>query len=98
MFLRYGCSGCHRSGSAEGRPGAVSAPSLEGLYGSSVPLADGSFAKADERYLHDSIVLPGQQLVAGYAPIMPSYAGQIDEEDLLALIDYIESLTRGGAE
>ncbi|HEX3915159.1 MAG TPA: c-type cytochrome [Steroidobacteraceae bacterium] len=98
MFLRYGCSGCHRSGSAEGRPGAVSAPSLEGLYGSSVPLADGSFAKADERYLHDSIVLPGQQLVAGYAPIMPSYAGQIDEEDLMALIGYIESLTQGGAE
>lgn len=99
LFMRYGCSGCHQGGGAEGgQQGTVRAPSLAGLYGSSVPLSDGSFTKADERYLHDSIVMPGQQLVAGYAPIMPSYAGQIDEEGLLKLIDYIKSLKPGAAE
>jgi cytochrome c oxidase subunit II len=47
---------------------------------------------ADERYLHDAIVLPDQQVVAGYAPIMPSFAGQLGEEDILKLIAYIKAL------
>lgn len=98
LFLRYGCSGCHQGGGTDGGQGAVRAPSLAGLYGSSVPLSDGSLVRADERYLHDSIVMPGRQLVAGYSPIMPSYQGQIDEEGLLELIDYIKSLTPGAPE
>lgn len=36
--------------------------------------------------------MPEKQLVAGYAPVMPSFAGQIGEEDLLKLIAYIKSL------
>ena len=47
---------------------------------------------ADERYMHDSIVMPDKQVVAGYAPIMPSFAGQIGEDDILKLIAYIKSL------
>jgi cytochrome c oxidase subunit II len=48
---------------------------------------------ADERYLHDSILLPRSEIVAGYAPIMPAYAGQVSEEEVLALIQYIKSLS-----
>ena len=48
--------------------------------------------RADDRYLHDAIVQPERQLVAGYAPVMPSFAGQLDEEDLLRLVAYIKSL------
>jgi cytochrome c oxidase subunit II len=57
-----------------------------------VHLSDGSSVTADERYLHDSILLPKAQIVAGYAPIMPSYSGQLSEEDVIALIHYIKSL------
>ena len=71
---------------------AVRAPSLAGLYGSPVPLSNGTVTIADERYLHDSIVMPEQQIVAGYAPIMPSFAGQLGEEDLLKLVAFIKSL------
>ena len=71
---------------------AVRAPPLEGLYGSRVPLSDGSTVTADDRYLHDAIVLPDRQIVAGYAPIMPSFSGQIGEDDLLMLMAYIKSL------
>jgi cytochrome c oxidase subunit 2 len=35
-------------------------------------------------------------VAAGYPPIMPSYQGQIGEEEVLALIAYLETL--GGAE
>jgi cytochrome c oxidase subunit 2 len=94
LFMRYGCSGCHASNGARGAQsvGTVRAPSLVGLYGGPVPLSNGTVVTADDRYLHDSIVLPDQQIVAGYAPIMPSFAGQIDEEGILKLIAYIKSL------
>jgi cytochrome c oxidase subunit 2 len=93
LFMRYGCSGCHGGDAAGSDPGgALRAPRLAGLYGSPVSLSNGTVAPADERYLHDAILAPEQRSVAGYAPIMPSFAGQIGEEDLLKLIAYIKSL------
>ncbi|CAH2600596.1 Cytochrome c oxidase polypeptide II [Rhodovastum atsumiense] len=86
LFIRYGCSGCH------GGRSSVHAPPLEGVYGSPVPLSDGSVVVADDRYIHDSILYPGAQVAAGYAPLMPSFAGQIIEEDLVKLVAYIRSL------
>ena len=83
LFRQFGCSGCH------GANAAVHAPQLEGLYGRPVPLADGTTVIADERYIRDSILLPRREVAAGYAPIMPSFAGQIDEADILDLIAYI---------
>ena len=68
------------------------APDLDNLYGSTVPLSDGSQVRADERYLHDAIMLPKLQVAAGYAPIMPSFAGRIDEPEILDLIAYIKGL------
>jgi len=47
---------------------------------------------ADERYIRDSILLPKSQIAAGYPAIMPSFDGQIGEEDLLKLISYVKSL------
>ena len=55
-------------------------------------LSDGSSVVADERYIHDSVLLPRKEVVAGYEPIMPSFQGQIAEDDLLDLIEYIKSL------
>ncbi|MFP5405298.1 MAG: cytochrome c oxidase subunit II, partial [Gammaproteobacteria bacterium] len=85
LFRRNGCSGCHGANST------VHAPDLNGLYGRAVQLSDGSTVIADARYIRDSILLPRSQVVAGFAPIMPSFQGELSEEDLLALIAYIES-------
>jgi cytochrome c oxidase subunit 2 len=90
LFRELGCSGCH------GANAAVRAPPLEGLYGRVVALADGTTVIADDRYLRDSILLPAREVTAGYAPIMPSFAGQVDEAGILDLIAYIRRL--GGAE
>lgn len=84
LFTRYGCAGCHDEGSA------VHAPRLDGLYGSTVPLADGRQVQADDRYLHDSIVLPASEVAAGYQPVMPSYRDRIDEADIIALVAYLK--------
>jgi cytochrome c oxidase subunit 2 len=90
LYIRNGCAGCHSGG------GTVRAPSLDGLYMSPVPLANSTLVIADDRYLHDSIVNPEQQIVASYAPVMPSFKGVIGEEDLVKIIAYIKSL--GGTE
>lgn len=88
-FERYGCAGCHGD---EGVGGI--GPALAGLYGSEVKLTGGAILKADDAFLRDCIMTPQKARVAGYPEIMPSFAGQIDEEHLLKLIAYIKSLQR----
>jgi cytochrome c oxidase subunit 2 len=87
VFRSNGCSGCHGTNST------VHAPSLAGLYGSIVHLNDGRAMRADERYIRDCILLPEHERVAGYPPVMPSFAGQLSEEDLIAILAYIKSLS-----
>ncbi len=91
LFIRDGCAGCHDGG------GTVRAPPLQGLYMSPVPLSDGTTVIADDRYIQDSILYPSRQVVASYAPVMPSFKGVIGEDDLVALIAYIKSLLSGGS-
>jgi cytochrome c oxidase subunit 2 len=91
LFISYGCNGCHQAGRSGGG-GTVRAPSLNGVYGSTVPLQDGSTVIADDRYIRDSILSPKAQIVASYAPVMPSFSGLIPEEDLLRIVAYIKSL------
>lgn len=88
LFRRYGCSGCHAAGST------VHAPALEGLLGRRVQLSDGRSLLADEVYVRDSILLPRKDVVAGFDGIMPSFAGQMSEEDLMAIVEYIRSTGR----
>jgi cytochrome c oxidase subunit 2 len=88
LFRKYGCSGCHGANST------VHAPSLVGLYGTLVHLADGSVRRADARYIEDCIRAPRSFTVAGYPPIMPDFSGQVSEADLLKLVAYIQSLAR----
>lgn len=86
LFHQYGCSGCHSAQST------IHAPLLNGVYGSYVHMADGRTLLADERYIRDCILLPASERVAGYPPVMPSFDGQIPEDNLMKLIAYIQSL------
>ena len=85
LFRRLGCSGCHSANST------VHAPLLEGIAGRTVHLQDGRTIVADDNYLRDSILEPHKDVVAGFAPVMPSFAGQVSEEDIQALIAYLHS-------
>ncbi len=86
LFQSLGCQSCHRD------DGSGAGPSLVGVWGSQVELEDGQNVTADMDYIRRSILDPHSQLVAGYTAIMPTYASQIDEAQLLTLLEYIRSL------
>src|SRR5579859_4942095 len=87
LFQASGCSACHVD------EGKGVGPSLVGLFGSQVALDDGSSTLADDTYLRESILDPNRKIVAGYHGIMPTYRGQLSEDQVVQLIAYIKSLT-----
>ena len=86
LFAERACITCHLS-DGKGR-----APSLNGFYGGKVLLADGRTVTADDAYIRESILQPNAKIVAGYQPLMPSFQGQLTEEQIIALTAYIKSL------
>ena len=86
LFQSLGCVSCHRAGEMQ------RGPQLEGLFGKTVHLAGGATAVADERYLRESILDSSAKVVEGYQPLMPTYRGLINEEQILQLIAYIKGL------
>jgi cytochrome c oxidase subunit 2 len=86
LFASMGCNACH-TGNAAGR-----GPSLAGVYGSKLRMANGSEVLVNEAFLRDAILNPSQHAMAGYAPIMPTYQGQISEEGLIDLVEYLKAL------
>jgi cytochrome c oxidase subunit 2 len=91
LFQQQGCVACHSG--AQGAPG----PAVAGLFGEAVELADGQTVIADENYLRESILNPSAKIVKGYQPIMPSYEGRLTDDQVFALVTYIESLGPRGA-
>jgi cytochrome c oxidase subunit II len=83
---KLGCASCHAGGPQQ--RGAK----LEGLYGTDVKLTTGQVVKADDDYIRNSILNPAGQIVEGYQPIMPTFKGQVTEEQLVSLVAYIKSL------
>jgi cytochrome c oxidase subunit II len=86
LFASMGCNSCH-SGNAAAR-----GPNLAGVYGSRLQLANGSSVLVNDAYLRDAILNPSQHVTAGFAPIMPTYQGQISEDGLIDLVEYIKQL------
>ena len=89
LFLKLQCVTCHGA-DAGGR-----GPLLEGLHGKEVTLRDGRRVRADDAYLRESIANPDAKIVLGFQPTMPSYAGQVDEEEMLQLLAFIKGLEPG---
>lgn len=86
LFINLGCNTCHLP------TGRGIGPSLVGLLGREVELENGETLIADAQYIRRSILDPRSQIVAGYPPVMPTYEGQIEEQELFSLVEYISSL------
>jgi len=88
---KLACASCHQE------QGGGRAPSLKGQFGAPRKLASGETVVMDEDYIRNSILNPQGQLVEGYQPIMPTYKGQVTEEQLVAIVAYVKSLGGSGA-
>ena len=84
------CTNCH-STNGDVR---VTAPTLFGLAGSTVTLADGSTVVADAAYIRNSIVDSQSQLTEGdWVAVMPEwYTDQLSDAQIDALVTYVQSL------
>jgi len=63
------------------------------LFGSNVVLNNNQTVRADEGYVRESILNPQAKIVSGFGPIMPSFQGQVNEEQLLQLVAFVKSLS-----
>tara|TARA_A100001015_G_scaffold110298_1_gene122384 strand:+ start:5979 stop:6938 length:960 start_codon:yes stop_codon:yes gene_type:complete len=87
LYKKHGCFGCHSVDGSE-----MVGPSWLGLYGKTRNFTDGTSVAADDNYIRESIVYPAKKIVSGYPNVMASYAGQLDDRELNALIEYIKTL------
>ena len=88
LYVRRGCIQCH---SVDGS--AKSGPTFLNSFGATHAMADGSSVTVDENYIRESILEPQAKIRAGYKPVMPTYQGQLKNEEIAALIAYIKSLS-----
>jgi cytochrome c oxidase subunit 2 len=88
LFQSLGCASCHKL-DVQGR-----GPMLIGVFGRPQKLDNGQEVVADEAYIRESILDPQAKRVLGFGSVqMPSFRGQVTEEQILQLIAYIRSLT-----
>lgn len=86
LFAKYACNTCHMD-NATGR-----GPVLAGLYGKTQPLSNGQSVVVDDNYIRESILNPTAKVAAGFAPIMPTFQGQVSEDDLIRLLAYVKTI------
>ena len=53
---------------------------------------------SDRAYLEKSILEPNADIVEGYPPAMPAYAGRIPADDLTGILDYLMEPQAGGTQ
>ncbi|MGE0763595.1 MAG: cytochrome c oxidase subunit II [Bdellovibrionales bacterium] len=87
------CVACHSLTIESSAAKAVTqiAPGWKGLAGNQRKMADGTSVTADDNYLRESILNPNAKTVAGFAPAMPTFAGQLTEQEIMSVIELIKS-------
>jgi cytochrome c oxidase subunit 2 len=90
LFQSLGCTSCHGANGEGGR-----GPVLAGIFGQKTQLQNGQSQTVDEAYIRESITNPQAKLVAGFGAIMPTFQGQVSEDQLVQLVAFIKSLPAG---
>ena len=80
-----GCTTCH---SIDGEESI--GPTLKGIFGKTVTLADGSTVVADDAYLREALLKPSAKIVANFDDVMPE--SDLTEEELTQMLEYLKTL------
>lgn len=89
LFQQYQCASCHNSDGVKMGKG----PSLTGIYGTNRTMANGKVIKADDAYLRNVLYYPNEYVLKGWPQGMPSYRGNLTEEQVLQINAYVKSLS-----
>ncbi|MES2963408.1 MAG: cytochrome c oxidase subunit II [Bdellovibrionota bacterium] len=89
LYASKACIGCHTLDGVRGV-----GPSFKGLFGKEEAMDDGKKIMVDENYLRESILDPQKTIVATYSKPspMPPFAGQLSDDDLSAIIEFIKTV------
>lgn len=90
LFALKACASCHSVDS----PAVKVGPSLFKKFGTEETLEGGVKVMVDENYVRESILQPNAKIVNGFPHgVMPTFQGQINENELNALVEYVKSLS-----
>jgi cytochrome c oxidase subunit 2 len=86
IYSKKACIGCHTTNGAK-----LVGPSWKGIWGKE-ETTDHGIVKVDEAYVRESVLSPQAKVVTGFPPTMPSFSGQISDQEIDEVIAYIKSL------
>jgi cytochrome c oxidase subunit 2 len=89
LYNQRGCASCHSVDGSK-RVG----PSFNDTFGNERQFVSGEKAAADENYIRESVIIPKAKVVAGYQPVMPSYKGQLSDDDIYSITEYLKSVSK----
>jgi cytochrome c oxidase subunit II len=87
LYEARGCAQCH---SLDGS--VKTGPSWKGIFGQAHQMTSGQQVKVDENYLRNSILEPNSQVRAGFSPVMPTFKGQLKDDQIDGIITFIKCL------
>lgn len=87
LTQEYACNTCHSTDGTQ-----LTGPTWQGKFGSEEALSDGSTVTVDENYIRESILEPSAKVVEGFPDVMNTYQGQLNDEQINAIIEYIKTL------
>jgi len=88
LYSKLACKTCHSLEKGERRIG----PSFWGIIGRSGETTEGEKYVANEEYIRESIMEPTAKIVKGYPPSMPSFQGQVNDNQMDAIIAFMKTL------
>lgn len=89
LYRERGCSQCHRQDS-ETKVG----PGFAGTFGPAHRLVDGTMTFGNDDYIRESILNPRAKVREGFQPVMPTYAGLLEDVEVDALVAFVKSRSR----
>ena len=88
LYKSKGCNSCH---SVDGS--RMVGPSWKDLFGTQRTFSNAPPTVADANYIRESLLDPSAKIVAGYPNQMPTQQGKLKENQIDALIAYMQSLS-----
>lgn len=87
LVQEWACTTCHSTDGSQ-----MTGPTWQGIFDSEKTLSDGSTVTVDENYIRESILEPSAKVVEGYPDVMNTYQGQLNDEQINAIIEYLKTL------